>query len=93
MLKPGGRFYFIEHVADGPDGPDGPEGGARTRTARRRLQDALTNSGLWPCLGDGCRLNRETEMHIRNAGFEKVFSRRLSPKLGEEIFDFHRWRW
>jgi len=58
VLKPGGRFVFIEHVADRP--------GSRLR----RLQNFGTP--LSRCLGDGCHLNRETWRDIEQAGFGDV---------------------
>lgn len=58
VLKPGGRFLFIEHVA-------APRG-----TRLRCIQNLITP--LWKRLGDGCHPNRETWIHIERAGFEKV---------------------
>lgn len=58
ILKPGGRFTFIEHVA-------APQG-----TGRRRLQNALRP--VWNVLADGCHPNRETWKAIEEAGFERV---------------------
>jgi len=46
VLKPGGRFLFIEHVA-------APRG-----TRLWRIQNLVTP--LWKRLGDGCHPNRET---------------------------------
>jgi SAM-dependent methyltransferase len=58
VLKPGGRFVFIEHVA-------APRG-----TRLRRIQDLVTP--LWKRLGDGCCPNRETWVDLEHAGFQKV---------------------
>lgn len=58
VLKPGGRFIFIEHVA-------APQG-SRTR----RIQDWLRP--VWNVIGDGCHPNRETWVAIEQAGFERV---------------------
>jgi len=58
VLKPGGRFVFLEHVA-APRG-SGP----------RWAQDLLCP--LWAFLGDGCHPNRETLALIREAGFARV---------------------
>ena len=56
VLKPGGRFVFIEHV------------GAEHGSGRRRVQDALTP--VWRRIAGNCHLNRETEAAIAAAGFE-----------------------
>ncbi|WP_243028633.1 class I SAM-dependent methyltransferase [Thermus albus] len=58
VLKPGGRFVFLEHVA-------APRG-----SCLRRAQDFL--SPPWAFLGDGCHPNRETLALIQEAGFARV---------------------
>ncbi|MCP5109369.1 MAG: class I SAM-dependent methyltransferase [bacterium] len=58
VLKPGGRFVFVEHVA-------APEG-----TNTRRWQAAVCP--IWKRVGDGCHPNRETWRWIEQAGFEDV---------------------
>lgn len=58
VLKPGGRFFFLEHVA-------APQG-----TQLRRMQNWI--EPLWQVLGDGCHPNRETWLALENAGFERV---------------------
>lgn len=58
VLRPGGRFLFMEHVA-------APRG-----TGLRRLQRLVRR--LWRWVADGCHLDRRTETAIRNAGFESV---------------------
>lgn len=58
VLKPGGRFVFIEHVA----APGG--------TWRRRLQQVIRP--LWKVIGDGCRPDRETGRRLEKAGFAHV---------------------
>lgn len=58
VLKPGGRFYFIEHVA-------APKG-----TRMRAAQDFV--QPLWTKLGDGCYPNRETAPLIEAAGFRHI---------------------
>ncbi|MFM1768994.1 MAG: hypothetical protein RJA22_1523 [Verrucomicrobiota bacterium] len=55
VLRPGGRFVFLEHVA------------APAGTPLRRLQNLGTP--LTRCLGDGCHLNRETWRTLAQAGF------------------------
>lgn len=56
VLKPGGTFVFLEHVA-------APRG-SRLRRWQRRLR------GFWRLIGDGCTLDRETWRTIEEAGFE-----------------------
>jgi SAM-dependent methyltransferase len=58
VLKPGGRYLFIEHVA-------APEG-----TLRRWLQRWA--KPLWRVIGDGCRPDQDTLSMIRSAGFARV---------------------
>ena len=58
VLKPNGRFLFLEHVG-------APEG-----TRLRRLQGWLRPA--WRTLGDGCVLDRNTEAHLATAGFRKL---------------------
>lgn len=58
VLKPSGRFFFLEHVA-------APEG-----TGLRRVQHWVCP--LWKILGDGCRPDRETWQALENAGFDSV---------------------
>ena len=58
VLKPGGRFVFVEHVA--------APMGSRLRRWQRRLK------GLWRRIGDGCELDRETWNVIETAGFTEV---------------------
>ncbi len=58
VLKPGGRFFFLEHVA-------APQG-----TRLRRLQQWL--KPLWKRLGDGCHPDRETWVALDQAGFTRV---------------------
>ncbi len=58
VLKPGGKFVFIEHVA-------APRG-----TWLRRLQNWVTP--IWNRAGDGCQPNRETWVELERAGFGKL---------------------
>jgi len=58
VLRPGGRFVFIEHVAAPED------------TALRRLQNALQPPWTW-CF-EGCRPNRDTGAALAEAGFSKL---------------------
>lgn len=58
VLKPGGRFYFIEHVA-------APRG-----TWLRTLQHWI--KPVWRVLADGCHPDRETHRALESAGFTDV---------------------
>jgi len=58
VLKPGGRFVFIEHVAAPPG------------SATRRRQKLICP--IWSRLADGCHPNRETWRWISSAGFERM---------------------
>lgn len=66
-LKPGGYFYFIEHVIS-------PEKGLF-----RFSQNALVPA--WKLVGDGCYPNRDTERHIREAGFGHLTLDRFTGPL------------
>ncbi len=58
VLKPGGSFVFIEHVA------------AHDGTWPRRLQDGI--APLWSTLFDHCHPNRETWTVLEQAGFDHL---------------------
>jgi ubiquinone/menaquinone biosynthesis C-methylase UbiE len=64
VLKPGGRFFFIEHVAAEPDTP------------LRRVQDLL--HAPWRYLFEGCHTNRETGTLLQEAGFSRLEMDRLT---------------
>ena len=57
VLRPGGKFYFYEHVAS-----DSPR--------RRRWEDRL--NPVWRFLTTGCNLNRGIASAIGAAGFSEV---------------------
>ncbi len=58
VLKPGGKFIFLEHVA------------AESGTLLRRVQNGLTP--VWKTLFDNCHPNREIWMELVDAGFASV---------------------
>lgn len=58
VLKPGGTFIFLEHVAS--------EGGTR----ERKIQDLVEPA--WACLFDHCHPNRETWKVLEEEGFEAI---------------------
>ena len=68
VLRPGGRFVFVEHVAAPP------------RSALRLAQRALRRP--WGWVADGCRPDRETGRRICEAGFESVQIERFTAPLG-----------
>ncbi len=68
VLRPGGRFVFVEHVAAEPG------------SFLRRLQRALR--APWGVVADGCRPDRDTEALIRIAGFADVTLERFRVPLG-----------
>ena len=68
VLKPGGRFVFLEHVA-------APEG-----TRLRKLQRFLRP--VWKRVADGCHPDRETGPAIERAGFSDVHYENFHLPLG-----------
>jgi ubiquinone/menaquinone biosynthesis C-methylase UbiE len=58
VLKPGGKFLFIEHVAAPPG------------TRLRKLQ--MLVKPVWRRLGDGCHTDRETRAMLEKAGFASL---------------------
>jgi len=75
VLKPGGRFLFIEHVA-------APRG-----TLLRRVQQGVLP--VWKVLADGCHPDRETGTILENAGFERVQYERFSGPIPVPIVKPH----
>jgi len=67
VLRPGGKFVFIEHVA-------APRG-----TRLRRWQDRI--EPIWRVIGDGCHPNRETWAAIEKAGFADVKCEHFGVRL------------
>ncbi len=68
VLRPGGRFVFVEHVAAPPG------------SALQRLQTSLRVP--WGWVADGCRPDRDTEAAIRAAGFASVAVETFRAPLG-----------
>lgn len=58
VLKPGGTFVFMEHVA------------ATDGTCTRMVQEGITP--VWKTVFDHCHPNRKTWMYLEEAGFESV---------------------
>ena len=68
VLRPGGRFIFIEHVAAPPG------------TRLRQVQEIIRP--LWKRIADGCHPNRETWDTIEKAGFDEVHYEHFRLPLG-----------
>ena len=58
VLRPGGRFVFVEHIA------------AEAGSGLRRVQEAV--HGAWHWCFEGCNTQRETDRLIEAAGFREV---------------------
>jgi ubiquinone/menaquinone biosynthesis C-methylase UbiE len=58
VLRPGGAFLFVEHVADAPN------------TFNHTMQHVINPA--WKFIGDGCHLTRNTGAAIRAAGFSSL---------------------
>lgn len=76
VLKPGGQFFFIEHVA------------ADEGTTLRKLQNLLLRPWRW--LFEGCHTNRETGRMLEDAGFsvveiESFTSEKMPPLIVPQI--------
>ena len=74
VLRPGGRFVFVEHVAAPPG------------TGLRRAQRAVRP--VWRALSDGCHPDRDTGRLIEAAGFADVDLRAFRlpvPIMGPHI--------
>ena len=68
VLKPGGRFVFLEHVA------------APAGTRLRRVQRLICP--VWKRVADGCHPDRETGLAIERAGFADVRYEQFRLPLG-----------
>ena len=68
VLKPGGRFLFLEHVAAPPG------------TFLRRVQTFIRP--FWKLIGDGCHPDRDTGPAITRAGFSEVHYENFRLPLG-----------
>lgn len=69
VLRPGGELRFYEHVV-----------AHRERPAA--LQRWLDSSGIWPHLGAGCHVSRDTLTAIEGSGFALGEHRRFMSGLG-----------
>jgi AhpD family alkylhydroperoxidase len=69
VLMPGGELRFYEHVI-------------AERTLGKAIQASLDGSGIWPHLGAGCHLARDTVGTIAAAGFTVEQVRRFTSGPG-----------
>ncbi|XP_028929486.1 methyltransferase-like protein 7A isoform X1 [Ornithorhynchus anatinus] len=75
VLRPGGAFYFLEHVAAEPN----------TWTAFWQQVLAPT----WQLIFDGCDLTRETWKPLERAGFSRLQLQRMQAPLSWKIVRPH----
>lgn len=68
VLRPGGELRFYEHVV--------------ATDRRRSVQQWLDRSGIWPRIGAGCHLSRDTLSALRDAGFIIEDYRELQTGIG-----------
>lgn len=73
VLRPGGSFYFIEHIA------------ARKDSWRRLAQKIAMP--VWRIVSDGCHVDRQTNRLLESAGFASLTLDRVM--LGRFIADPH----
>ena len=76
VLRPGGKFFFMEHVIDDDN------------ATLALLQRFLTQCGFWPFAFDGCCVDRDTAKEIDSAGFEDVSKKKydLPARENSPIF-------
>ncbi len=60
VLKPGGKFLFLDHVL------------APKNTWLHGFHKFMTQSGFWPFMTDGCQLDRDVARFIKDGGFDQV---------------------
>ncbi|KAK8394121.1 hypothetical protein O3P69_006365 [Scylla paramamosain] len=77
VLAPGGKFYFYEHIS---------EFDTERHGTRRRIQEFLTATGIWPFIFDNCMLNRDMLADIQQAGFSKVQAQRFYSPIDHFVF-------
>ncbi len=75
VLKPGGVFLFLEHVA-------APKG-TLLRGAQRTIKP------LWKLVADGCRPDRDTASVINRAGFREINMESFETPMPFEIIKPH----
>lgn len=77
ILKPGGKFFVLEHVAV----KEGDQVASWVLFAQR----LLSMSGIWPAIGDGCMLDRHTEDALKAAPWKSIAMERFVREGGLQI--------
>jgi len=71
VLKPGGKFFYMEHIVDDMDG------------TVRIAQQIFTKCGFWEFCFDGCCIDRPTAENVEEAGFSKVEQKKYDLPLSD----------
>ena len=71
VLKPGGKFFFMEHIADDES------------STMFLIQKFLMECGLWPFVFDGCNIDRATDEEMKKAGFAKIEATRYNLPIND----------
>merc|ERR1712150_182299 len=72
VLKPGGKFFHMEHILDDVDG------------TVRIAQQMFTACGFWEFAFDGCCIDRPTAETVELAGFSKVDQKKYDFEISRE---------
>ena len=75
VLKPGGRYVFIEH-------------GRSARASTARWQDRV--NPIWSRLADGCNINRPIDPLVESAGFSLASLDRFQYKGPSMLAQMYR---
>ncbi len=67
VLKPGGRFLFIEHVASPQE------------SLLQQLKNTI--SPMWKAIDNGCHPDKETWIALGKAGFSSIHYERFDAQL------------
>merc|ERR1711936_878193 len=73
VLKPGGKFFYMEHIVDDTD------------STLRLVQQILTTIGFWQWAFAGCCIDRPTAEAIEAAGFTKVDQKKYDLPFRDDI--------
>lgn len=72
VLKPDGKFFFMEHILDTED------------TTIMMIQKILTQCGFWPFAFDGCYIDRDTDNQLQLAGFSHLQQKKYDLPARED---------
>ncbi|XP_071521690.1 thiol S-methyltransferase TMT1A-like [Panulirus ornatus] len=78
VLAPGGKFYFLEHIAEFDLVKHG---------LRKKIQNVLDRVCVWYFIFNGCHLSRDTLAHIERTGFSSVDAQKYHAPVSSIIFD------